>query len=223
MIPNDTNLAMAELSGDLIFGKIPPSRYLYYINASLEAGNSAAKQYLGKNAHELCHDCGATICMEDKPARTGGINLRAQAVTEDKKTTIFLYRDSIQSLVDNSAWEGEASFDLETAISAHLYHELFHVIEEQRGAYVSDQLDCVATWRLLSWSGSSHVVRCSEIAAHSFAKEMLGLPWLTNFYDYIYLLNTKQFTKVQFSDFWSRMEQLLDNGEGREGNETDSI
>lgn len=222
MIPSDTHLAMAELSGDLIFGKVPTSRYLYYINSSLEAGRSIAIQYLGKSAEELCRSCGVTVCLEDKPARCGGINLRAQAVTENKKTTIHIYRDSIQSLVENSSWEGVDNLNLDTAISAHLYHELFHALEEQGNSYVSDRLDCVETWKLLSWSGKSHVVRCSEIAAHSFAKEMLNLPWLTNFYDYIYLLNMKQLTPKQFADFWKRMQCLVDEGEGS-NDESDNI
>lgn len=210
MVPSDSTLAMAELFGDLIFGKIPSEQYRYYINASLDAGKKAAAQYAGNTMQQLYQQFGVTFEMQEKAPRYGGINLRAKTVTENGNTTVYVYRDSIQNLVKNSAWEGEKSLDFDTALNTHLYHELFHVLEEKKHAYVSDLLDCVTTWKFFSFSGHSHVIRCSEIAAHSFAKEMLGLPWLPNFYDYIYLKNKNQWSESQFTDFFSRMHALAE-------------
>lgn len=218
MVPSDISLAMAELSADMVFGKIPEERYLYYIESSLKAGKETAKKCIGKSAEELYKDFDAEIVREKEIVRVGGIELRAQTVTEKGIIKVHIYEDSILNLVENSAWEGEKSLDFETALYTHLFHELFHVLEEKNKAYVSDLLDSVVTWKLFSFSGKSHVVRCSEIAAHSFAKEMLGLPWLPNFYDYIYLKNQKRLSETQFIDYFDRMQALVEvGGERMEG------
>lgn len=218
MIPSDFSLAMAELSADMVFGKIPKERYSYYIENSLKVGREAAKKCPGKSVAELYEDFNAEILREKEAPRVGGIELRAQTVTEKGITKVHIYEDSIRNLVENSAWEGEKSLDFETALYTHLYHELFHVLEEKNNAYVSDLLESVVTWKLFSFSGKSHVLRCSEIAAHSFAKEMLGLPWLPNFYDYIYLRNQQRLSETQFTDYFDRMQTLVEAcGERMEG------
>lgn len=70
-------------------------------------------------------------------------------------------------------------------------------------------------WLDFSHKNRSHVTRCSEIAAHRFAQRMLGLPWLPNFYDYIYLRNQKQLSEDQFADFFVRMQALVEAGKGK--------
>lgn len=214
MIPSNAALAMAELSSDAVFSRIPPEKYAYYIEAALAAGKQAAAQHAHESVEALCQSLGVTLVIEPKSKRYGTVSLRAQAVTEKNQTTIYVYEESIAGLVENSQWEGVDSLSVQTAIDTHICHELFHVLEEKSSAYVSDLLDCVHTWKLLSWSGKSHVMRCSEIAAHSFAKEMLGLPWLPNLYDYIYLYNQKQLSEAQFTDFFTRMQSFVDKGRG---------
>lgn len=215
MVPSDDVLAMAELSLDSVFGKIPKEKYLYYIESSLQAGQEAADRFAGQTVEQMSDSLGAKIVLEDGPARCGGVNLRAQTVTEQGRTTIHVYRGSLQALAENSAWDGVPDLDPETVHRTHLYHELFHVWEEKRGSYVSDCLETVVTWQIFSHKNCSHVTRCSEIAAHRFAQQMLGLPWLPNFYDYIYLRNQKQLSEDQFADFFVRMQALVEAGKGK--------
>ena len=54
----DRILAMCELSNDLLFHKIPRERLGYYVDASLEAGRSAAKCFSGRSIRELYEEYG---------------------------------------------------------------------------------------------------------------------------------------------------------------------
>lgn len=75
----DRILAMCELSNDLLFHKIPRERLGYYVDASLEAGRSAAKCFSGRSIRELYEEYGIAIRHARKrkgqlrrdPARTG--------------------------------------------------------------------------------------------------------------------------------------------------------
>ena len=216
MIPSDEALAMAELSADAVFGKIPEDRYLYYISNSLLAGEEASESYAGMPADELSEKLGVSVVIEEKSARLGAVDLRAQARTENGRTTIHIYRESLELLAAESAWDGYPALDMETVLGTHIFHELFHVLEERNG-YVSDKLDTVRAWKLLSYENRAHVVRCSEIAAHRFAQKMLSLPWLPVFYDYIYLIRSGKLSMEQAEDFFTRMERLV--SENRGGNE----
>lgn len=214
MIPSDEVLAMAELSADSVFGKIPKEKYLYYIRSSLQAGQNAAEQFAGQTIEKMSEKLGAAVILEDVPARCGGVNLRAQTLTEQGKTEVHVYRESLRNLAENSSWDGVQSLSEEMSLQTHLYHELFHVLEEKSGSYVSDRLPPVTTWKFFSHVGSSHVTRCSEIAAHRFAQKMLGLPWLPNFYDYIYLRNKNKLSQDQFDGFFARMQALIAEEKG---------
>ena len=74
----DRILAMCELSNDLLFHKIPRERLGYYVDASLEAGRSAAKCFSGRSIRELYEEYGIAIRHAGSgkgsfgdPARTG--------------------------------------------------------------------------------------------------------------------------------------------------------
>ena len=213
MVPDDMVLAMAELSADAVFGKIPENRYLYYIEEALNAGDAQAKKYGGMSVDQLCSELDVSLVVEDKSERLGAVNLRGQTMFEGGRAVIYVYKESIASLAENSSWDGEPRLNIDDALDTHVYHELFHVLEEKSG-YVSDSLEPVRLWKFFSHEHLSHITRCSEIAAHRFAKGMKDLPWLPNFYDYIYLYNTGALKEGDFSSFFSRMRALVDKGKG---------
>lgn len=162
---------------------------------------------------QLCSELDVSLVVEDKSERLGAVNLRGQTMVEGGRAVIHVYKESIASLAENSSWDGEPSLNIDDALDTHVYHELFHVLEEKNG-YVSDSLEPVRLWKFFSHEHLSHITRCSEIAAHRFAKGMKNLPWLPNFYDYIYLYNTGALKEDDFSSFFSRMRVLVDKGKG---------
>lgn len=217
MIPSDDVLAFAELYADAVFSKIPEERYRYYVDGSMNAGYEAARRFSGMSASELAEELGVPITIEEKSSKIAGVSLRAQTRTENGRTRIIVYRESLDLLAMESAWEDFEALDADTVLSMHLFHELFHVIEERERAYVSDSLDSVRIWKLFSHERKSRVMRTSEIAAHRFAEQMLSLPWMPNFYDYIYLVRTKKLREDDMNAFFSRIDKLF---EGKNGGKT---
>jgi hypothetical protein len=60
--------------------------------------------------------------------------------------------------------------------------------------------------KLLTFTRKARIQRCSEIAAHAFAKELLGLKELPNVYDYIYLVNSGKMKKDYFAGMLKEKE-----------------
>jgi hypothetical protein len=205
----DQTLALCELSNDLLYGKIPKDRIPYYINSSLAEGRAAAKEYAGMDIRELYQKEKIQIeyCKENKS--TFGVVLRGQMVMGKEEARVELYSASIESLAKNSGIYDAASIDYDLALNIHLAHEFFHYLENKRRKFVSEQLDSVVIMKLFGFHRRGHINRCSEIAAHAFAKELLHLPYLPNLYDYAYLINTGKMTQEDLSTLLSRMEQCL--------------
>jgi hypothetical protein len=91
----------------------------------------------------------------------------------------------------------------------HLAHEYFHYLEFTSGQSVSERLESVETFRLFGLSRKAKINKCSEVAAHAFAKTSLGLPWLPNGYDYIYLVETGKMKEELFEEKAMLMEAML--------------
>ena len=72
----DRILAMCELSNDLLFHKIPRERLGYYVDASLEAGRSAAKCFSGRSIRELYEEYGIAIRHAGSGKGSFGVTLR---------------------------------------------------------------------------------------------------------------------------------------------------
>ena len=80
---------------------------------------------------------------------------------------------------------------------------------------MAEELEPVICFRILGIQRKAHIRRCEEVAAHAFAKELLGLPVLPNFYDYLYLMGTGKMTQTAFRELTERMAALL-SGESTE-------
>ena len=72
-----------------------------------------------------------------------------------------------------------------------------------------EKLEKVVTLRLLNFTRKARILRCSEIAANSFAKELLQLKELPNVYDYIYLINSGKMSKEQFIHMIKDYEDIV--------------
>lgn len=196
-------LALCELSNDLLFHKIPARQRAFYVDMSLEAGKSAAAALQGQNIEELYKQHGIRIISREEGKKTFGVLLRGQAAMGPDGCSVEIYEQSVSELAD-----GE-QLDAVTARQVHLAHEFFHFLEYKSGKTVSEELPPVETMRILGISRKAHINRCSEVAAHSFARELLGLKELPNYYDYHYLLRTNKMTAVQWEQTILEMQNML--------------
>ena len=94
----DRILAMCELSNDLLFHKIPRERLGYYVDASLEAGRSAAKCFSGRSIRELYEEYGIAIRHAGSGKGSFGVTLRGQAVLSETECAVEVYDESIRTL-----------------------------------------------------------------------------------------------------------------------------
>lgn len=201
---DDRVLALCELSNDLLFHKIPRERLAYYVDASLEAGRNAARLFLGQDVRELYRQNGIEIRYAGSGKQNYGVILRGQSVMEEARCEVVVYQDSIRELAAHSAWEGR-SLTPEQALDVHLAHEFFHIWEYRERRSIAEELEPVVSMSFLGLRRRVHINRCSEIAAHAFAKELLGLPFLPNFYDYRYLIDTGAMAQADMDHLIARM------------------
>ncbi|MDO5399535.1 MAG: hypothetical protein Q4F17_00965 [Eubacteriales bacterium] len=205
---DDRILALCELSEDLLFARIPQDRMAYYIDASLEAGRNAAVPFRGQSIRALYASEHIAITEKGNGKQGCGVILRGQAVMGKAGCAVEVYRDSIRELAAHSTWQGVA-LTTEQALEVHLAHEFFHILEYRSGSTVADRLAPVERFSLLGWKPTAHITRCCEIAAHAFAKELLGLAALPNLFDYLYLIETGKLTQAAFEEKLTRMEAML--------------
>ncbi|ROR28275.1 hypothetical protein EDD66_105216 [Mobilisporobacter senegalensis] len=206
----DEILALCELTNDLLYHKIPKDKLHYYIDESLKIGRMAGKEFKGRDILSLCKEHNIELEFIKESKKTYGVSFRAQVEMDKKHTKIWLYEGSILELSDHSSFEGKKPIDFKKALEIHLSHEFFHYLEFINNDFVSDQLDPLVTMKLPYFTRKARINRCSEIGAHAFAKELLGLEELPNIYDYYYLINSGKTTKKEFYDMINRYEKLLE-------------
>lgn len=206
---DDNILALCELSSDLVYGKIPQNKLCYYITNSLNAGKETAKEFQGSEIMMLYDKHHIRIKYLDRSSEKYGVMLRGSAVLSQKECSVELYRASISALAAHSKFEGGALLDYDLALKIHLAHEFYHYLEYKKGSTISMQLDPVQTMKIKFLKRSSHVRRCEEIAAHAFAKELLNLSVLPNYYDYLYLIDCGKLSKDSFDSMIERNRKLI--------------
>lgn len=210
---DDRVLALMEISNDLLYGKIPREKLPYYVDESLAAGKMAASEYEGNDILELYRENGIAIHYCEKAAGLYGVVLRGQAVMGKDECRVELYRDSIRELAGHSGGGESAPLTAEDAEKIHLAHEFYHFLEYKRGRTISEQLDRVVLMKAFRLKRTAAINRCSEVAAHSFAENLLNLPFLPNLYDYYYLMDMGKLKPSDFAASVARMKSLLGSPE----------
>lgn len=205
-------MAVCELANDLIFHKIPKDSLAYYADESLRAGKRAAKRFAGEDIRALYEKYGIEIRETGAGKGQYGVILRGQAVMDAGGCSVEIYRDSIKALAEHSRWK-DTSLTFEQAVEVHLSHEFFHILEYLEHSSIAEKLEPVQTFSFLGLRRLAHVQRCGEVAAHAFAKELLGLPVLPNLYDYLYLMGTGKMTRSAFEDMLVRMGAYISQEE----------
>lgn len=197
---NDEALAYAELKNDLLFHKIPKDKINYYINESLNLGRNKAKEYKNSNIMEICKANGLKIDIVKESGKFYSVRFRAEISFSKKENIIKIYESSLIDLMNscNKTTFLEDKLTYEDVINIHLAHEFYHFIEYKEKQYTNELLDPINILEIWKLRKKSSVLKCSEIAAHKFCKDLLGLKYMPNIYDYLYLVEIGEMSLEEF-------------------------
>jgi len=202
-------MALCELSNDLLYHKIPADQLLFYAEESLRLGTEAARKLIDKSIEELYEEHKIKITCKEDGTAAFDMSYRGQIILAKEGCSVVIFESSIKALADHSRSDNINPLSYEEAKQIHLAHEFFHYLEFQSGQYVSQLLPPVTTLNFLGLKRKARINRCSEIAAHAFAKELLALETLPNYYDYIYLINTGKMTREGFDTMKNDKKNIL--------------
>ncbi len=210
---SDRTLAYAELKNDLLFQKIPKDKINYYVDDSLFLGKNKAKKYLEKDLKKLCEDNGVKIEIVKKSGTFYGVKFRAEISFSKKENIIKIYENSLIDLMNtcNKVEFFKEKLSYEDVFNMHLAHEFYHFLEYKENKQTNKLLDHVTLMNFGFLKRKASIIKCSEIAAHSFSKEILGANFLPNIYDYLYLIKLDKISLKDFRKMVTTWEQELDN------------
>lgn len=203
-------LAWLELRNDVVFNKIPPSRYRYYLDSALAAGEDAATPLPGKNIRQLYADNAIEIVLNEGDGLFFSVQFRAQFEYSEKKSLrrVTLYQPSLENLHTSCARAGLA-MSLDKIIDIHLAHEFFHFLEYSRQQPVGATLEKVCNFSLGPFRSYSTVSATSEIAAHRFCQLLNDLEHYPTWYDFLWLVDSGKQTQQQQDALFAMSRQEL--------------
>ncbi len=210
---SDLALGLMELSRDPMYRRIPEERRLYYAERSLEFGREAASENEGAAIGELLDRAGLSVRLEGSSGGMFGTALRAQIDWTGKAPYITVYRESMRQLAEAASAFPEIFGELtvEQAADIHLAHEYYHWLEYISGTFTADRLLPVEI-RFGPLRRKASVRQCGEIAAHAFAKELLGLPHLPSLLDVCYLIHQGERSQESFDEEMEKYREASGSG-----------
>lgn len=210
---SDQALAFGELSFDLLYHKIPQGKHQYYIDRSIEEGKRIVQHYRYRSIKELYEENKIQIKLSNHQTSYFGVKFRAQFHFNKKGSSVTLYQNSLSELSAMASQEINGVLTYQRALDMHLCHEFFHYHEAMAGESVAASLDSIITMKLPLFARKAKITRCSEIAAHAFTKEMLGLGQLPNLYDYLYLISKGELPKDYLQQLTMQYHEVTGNAE----------
>lgn len=186
----DNTLYLLELKQDILFHKIPKGKIQYYIEGARSMGRECSREYKGKNIRSILEKEGISVIVE-KNSKGKSFGLRGEIVFSKKEKKIVIYEDSMEQL-HASLKKYYKNIGLKKAYDIHLAHEFYHYLEYKNGKGTNELLDKIESIKLGPYTRKASILKTREIAAHSFCKEFLGLPFNPLIIDYIYLIETNE-------------------------------
>lgn len=200
---SDEFLAYLELKQDMLFHKIPSEDILYYLEKSLSIGKNFSSKTKSKDIFEHYAENNIKIKVEKHDGVFYKVQMRAQFESDRKgNNLVYLYEKSIAELAEINR------ISLKAMKQIVLAHEYFHYLEEKSSNHVYNQFSPIESLKILGFSQKAHIRRTSEIAANSFAKNLLNLKKLPSYYDYQYLLRTKQISMKDIEEEYNQFNTI---------------
>ncbi|ALC80367.1 MULTISPECIES: hypothetical protein [Bacillus] len=204
---DDQLLAYLELKKDLLFHRIPSDKIYYYVTRSLEIGRKKAQSFLHKDIKSLCKQNQLEIEISDSIGVFHQVKFRAEIIFTKKKSKIKIYKPSLVELIEAYNLISETELTYQDVLSIHLAHEFYHYLEYREKQFTNELLDKVDALKIGPYKKKSTVVSCSEIAAHSFCKELIGIDFLPNLFDSIYLVHKNMWTVQDFENHFRKTKK----------------
>ena len=211
----DSVLAVMELQRDLLFHRIPDGRIKEYADISLGAGREQARRFSGRALGALCEERGIRVQISETTQGMAGLTFRAKIEYGEKGAVFTLFAPAVGNLMElvNPLLEPEDQFTFQRACDMLVAHEFYHYLEFTELGDTADRAEKVNIAKLFGKPRQARIMRCGEVAAHAFAKEFLGLPFLPNLTDYLYFVATGKWTDRDLTDKLQLAAGMLRGGE----------
>ncbi|MDY5232952.1 MAG: hypothetical protein SPH17_05030 [Faecalicoccus sp.] len=201
---SDDFLGYLQLKQDLLFNKIPKKKILYYIQESLDEGKKRAAEFKNMSIKDIIAQLNIDVHYTEENGDFFKVKFRAQSsIDREGKIKILLYKPSVQELAQANAVSFEEMWEIILA------HECFHFLEFSSKEIVSEKLDSISTIKILNYTREAKIQSASEIAANGFAKELLHLTYLPNYYDYVFMLKEGSITYSDIEDEYQEFTKLF--------------
>jgi len=184
---SDEGLARLELAQDLLYYRLDPEQQTFYIARALAIGAETAIRFRPREAERIIHVAersGCRVHFVNDQNKISGLHVRTEY--RPSQSEIVVYRRSVDQMLTvlNELISGVEAWTSEQVEDIHVAHELFHHVEATETGLVNLKLPKVVTFRWGPLVRKMSVRRAREIAAHKFTKDIMGLPYLSNFIDY---------------------------------------
>lgn len=198
------SLSYLELQQDPYFIYIPQEQIQACLNQAIAHGQELAnRQPRHTNYKNLLNDLlRQRITIRFHQQHPTNPTIRAQYTR--KPPTIEIFRNSIQQM--QSFFEQSISaIDEEELISLHLYHELFHHLENQTKAN-RIRIQCtIKQWG--PFAIKKELITVREIAAHAFTQSMMKLNWSPLLIDRLIDYFNQGWTNEQIREHFAKVKQ----------------
>lgn len=191
---NEKKIALLELRRDPLFHNIPSSQYKEYIEKSINMGKNLAKKYKGSDIKELYKEHDIKISYSKNKNRIKNFQLRAEFIQKENSNEVVIYINSLYQLVEawNKVFSRQAEITYSEVENIHLAHEFHHFLEYNIYSPVDKQLEPIIVKNIFGKKKKHYIRQCSEIASHSFAKELLHLNYFPTLLDLTFLYSNDE-------------------------------
>jgi hypothetical protein len=205
---SDELYALSDLTTDHLFKKIPKEKIRYYVYSACNIGKTVANtsRMINKNLglRESCKARKIKINIIDKEYVVGKIKFRAEILL--RKRTINIMKESISQIQESV----DDKFTFDELVDIHVAHELYHFIEHDKAVKTNQILDKVDVFKIGPFSRHSTIVKTSEIAAHTYCKELLNLDFHPKALDYLYMLKHNMTTEDKLKEYFKQLQKIMD-------------
>lgn len=208
---SDEILAFCDLKEDPMFSKIDDIGF--YIRESFAIAEKTVKQYENQNLTAMLQQSNVKIYYHENTNQNEMTfsEIQSQLYYDKKCKMIDIYLPGIQKKMDALNQYG-FQITLEELLEIHMAHEFYHFYEFEQDKRTYEILPKVNRKIMHVINKKSAVLKCSEIAAHRFAKIITKAPLHPKLMDYMCLIEKGVYGENEVFQFFLDAEESLRGG-----------